>query len=155
LEKETETETMDEVRKVKGLLVDPYQRRVHEVVVDCDIHAWHTLLDCDCLDVAHVGDHDGLSVDVWVDDEGLLQQPMPPCFRWGDYPNPLAGYGLVLSSDSMGESHSTNLTAKAVSLMVSFETKWELRIDPESVFDQLSRIYPDQWGNFGMGSKSL
>jgi hypothetical protein len=136
---------------LRGLLIDPYQKQVHEVSVKNDIHDWYRFLDCQILDVAHLGDYQGLPIDVWVDDEGLLHKPMPPCFRWGSYPNPLAGYGLILSSDQAGESISTNIELRVMGRFLRFE-EWERRLDPEKYFDQLSRIYPKiEHGTYGMG----
>lgn len=139
-----------------GWLIDPYQKYAHQVQVKNDINDWYRLLDCDCLDIAHAGDYNGLPIDIWVNDNGLNLNPIPPLFRWVDYPNPLAGYGLVLSSDSQGESISTNLERRELGRFIHFE-EWERRIDPEKYFDQLSRIYPGetQIGNYGIGGRSF
>jgi hypothetical protein len=138
---------------LKGILIDPYQKQVHDVIVKNDIHDWHKMLDTEILDVAHAGMYQGLPIDIWVDDEGLLHDPHPPLFRWLDYPNVLAGYGLILSSDNAGESISTNIPRADLGRLIRFE-EWERRLDPANYFDQLSRIYPfHQTGTYGMGGQ--
>ena len=139
---------------LQGLLIDPYQKMVHDVIVKNDIHDWHKMLDCDCLDIGHIGMYKGHPIDVWVDDSGLMRKPMPPLFRWLEYPNPLAGYGLVLSSDANGESISTNIPRSDTGRLIIFED-WERRMSPDIYFDQLSRVYPfRQTGTYGVGGGS-
>lgn len=124
---------------MKAYLIDPYQRKVHSLEVAHDLHAWHTLLQCDCLDVAHVGTlPNGRYVDCWVDDEGLLREPVPPMFKLGNYD--LAGYGLVLECNpSDGESHGVSFDTRWFVGKLGFE-EWERRLDKRDYFEQLSRI---------------
>jgi hypothetical protein len=139
---------------LRGLLIDPYQKQIHEVSTKCDINAWHKLLDCDILDVARAGDYKGQPIDIWVDDEGLLHEPQPPLFRWKNYPTTLAGYGLILSSNHEGDSISTNIDRWDLGKFIQFED-WERRLKVDEYFDQLSRIYPlTETGTYGMGGTS-
>lgn len=132
------------MKKLRALLIDPFQRRVHELAVSKDLSVWHKLLDCDYVEHVLIGQIDDKPVDAWVNEEGLLRDPYYPLWRWVGaprlYPNPLCGYGLVLSHDAGGESTSTDLTAAFVLQQLVFEP-WEQRLDPEAYFDQLSRIY--------------
>jgi hypothetical protein len=78
---------------VKTLLIDPYQRKIHEIKISKDRAAWYAMLDCDCIDrVEFMRNADGSrALDIWVDGEGLLKEPVPPCFKLRGHKNPLAG----------------------------------------------------------------
>lgn len=124
---------------------------MHQVQVEDKIEAWHKLLDCDCLDVAHV--EEGL--DIWVDDYGLSREPdIYPMFQWRGYAENLAGYGLMLCHNMQGESTSVSLEAIPAEAMLKWE-EWERRLNPEDYFDQLSRIYPNTYGTYGLGAKEI
>ena len=119
--------------KLRGFLINPWKKELAEVAVERDIHAWHKLLHCDCLCAARIGFCDDLSLDCWVDDNGLLQEPPAPFFQVITYPEPLCGYGLVLASDASGESVSIPnvvlLELFAIDLNLKFE-QWEHRMEP-------------------------
>lgn len=94
------------MKTVTGYLIDPVACTVTQVPVSvedgsglADIYK-HT--QCDCIDLARIGPAGDA---VFVDDEGLLKEP--ECFFGvADYPNPLAGRGLVLGCDAEGETIS-------------------------------------------------
>jgi len=139
------------MKKLTGYLIDPFQRKVHEIETTDDILDWHKLLDCDTLDVARVEQ----SVDIWVDDNGLLREPYYPLFYYLGYQNPLCGYALALSSNAEGESISLKLPAGYFQAKIHFE-EWEKRLDPNNYFDQMSRVYPVlHIGKFGLGATPI
>ena len=132
------------MKKLRALLIDPFQRRVHELAVSKDLSEWHKLLDCDFMDRVAIGLVNNQPVDIWVNESGLVTEPFYPIWNWVGipriYPNPICGYGLMLSHDAGGESTPTDLRAEFVMAQVVFEP-WEGRLDPETYFDQLTRIY--------------
>lgn len=141
--------------KLTSFLVDPFQKRVHPIEIENDIHAWHKILECDCFDHAVLGEYGGCPIDVFVDDEGLLREPNYPHWYWLGYHNELCGYGLINSSNSQGESISSNLNLQYCMAHAHFED-WEERLDPEKYLDQMTRIYQFQWkGTFGLGSTEI
>lgn len=138
--------------KLRGLLIDPFQRKVHWVNVQNDINDWHRLMDCQTLDVVQL-DHPQ-DTDIWVDDEGLLREPPYPFFKWAGYNENLCGYGLVLCHNGP-ESTSVRISPDEAASLIQWEP-WESRLPPEPYFDQLSRLYLDRWeGSFGQGAKNL
>lgn len=86
-----------------GYLISPLDGTVQRVTVRNykDIYKW---IDADCFDVARfAANGDGC----FVDDNGLLvSRPPDDFFTLPDYPQPLAGKGLVLGVDDAGESIS-------------------------------------------------
>jgi hypothetical protein len=123
---------------VKAYLVDPYQRDVHTLTIEHNIRDWARLLDCQYLDVARVATlPNGRGVDVWVDDEGLLLEPIPPTFRLCG--RVLAGYGLALEGNPEdGETHEASFPIEWFKGRLSFE-QWEKRLDVRNYFEQLTR----------------
>jgi hypothetical protein len=137
--------------KLKGLLIDPFQRKVHRVNVENNINDWYRFLDCDT--VTGVYPPQPPETDIFVDDNGLLREPIYPRFRLVTYGEELAGYGLVLSHRGP-ESISTRLTPGELMPLLQWED-WEKRLPPEPYFEQLSRIYLDTHeGSFGLGGKT-
>lgn len=122
------------MKLLRGILINPWKKEISEVQVEHDLHAWYKLLRCDCLCAARIGTIQGkLSLDVWLDDNGLLQEPVPPRFKVEGYPEPLCGYGLVLCSNSGGETVSLpKMLTHEVFLLTQkpgFE-QWEKRMEP-------------------------
>ena len=122
--------------KLRGFLINPWKHQLTEVEVDRSLEAWYKLLHCDSIDVCHVGKCAGLSVDVFVDDSGLLQEPRAPFFKLAGSHSALCGYGLVLASDGCGETVSLPecLTPEVFAQVQSLRMEqWERRIDPRDV----------------------
>jgi hypothetical protein len=127
---------------MKALLIDPYQKKIHEVEVSNDLQSWYDLLRCELVDrvEVHRNPQGDRAIDVWIDDEGLLREPTPPMFKVHGYPQPLAGYGLVLSANlATGESISCTLGASHLSGWISWEP-WERRLNPQGYFEELTRV---------------
>lgn len=125
---------------IRALLIDPFQKRVHEIQVGDHIKDWHKWCDCQLFDHAYIGTHQGQRQDIWVDDEGLNRYPMYPTFKWTDRQDPLIGYGLLLATTADGESVSTRMPIEHALAHIQWE-KWEDRLKPEDFFDQLTRLY--------------
>jgi hypothetical protein len=127
---------------MKVLLVDPFQRKIHPLESEnADLNQWHKWCDCDCFDHAHLGDYEGLRHDAFVDDEGLLKNPVSPLWQWRNYPNPLPGYGIITACDSLGATVPVTMPIEFAISNIAWEL-WEERLNVENYFDQLSRIYP-------------
>jgi len=127
---------------MKALLIDPWQRTIHQLQVGASLDAWHQVLQCGCVDRLriHRNPQGTRAVDVWVDDEGMLRHPVPPCFAVKGYLNSLAGYGLVLGANlTNGKSIDCNLGPENIGPLISFE-RWEERLNPADYFEQLTRV---------------
>jgi hypothetical protein len=127
---------------MKALLIDPYQRKIHEVQISKDLRAWHAMLECDCVDKVelHRNKAGTRALDVWIDDEGLIKEPVAPLFKLAGYDSPLAGYGLVLGANlNTGESLDCPIAVEQLGPNLKFEP-WEKRLDPADYFAQLTRV---------------
>lgn len=86
-------------------LIDPTECTVTPVTYNGDYKQISKHLGCDYFDVVRISDNDA----IFVDDEGLLKDGQH-FFAHPDYPDPLAGRGLVLGTDDEGESVSPKVT---------------------------------------------
>jgi hypothetical protein len=127
---------------MKALLIDPYQRKIHQLDIESDLQAWYKVLRCDCVDRAEVcrNPQNTLALDIWVDDEGFQREPIPPTFKLRGYPNALAGYGLMLCANlANGKSTPCNFSAEQIKAAIAWEN-WEERLDPEDYLEELTRV---------------
>ena len=86
---------------MRAYLIDPFARQVKPVEYNGNIEEIYSLIQADCFDCCRfsTAHNDG----VFVDDEGLFK-PDQEFFMIGNYPSPLAGRGLVIGCDDVGES---------------------------------------------------
>jgi hypothetical protein len=98
-------------RVIKAVLIDPYKEEVTNIEYDAsDYKNIYPLIHCDIFTVVRLGGDD----DVLVDDEGLLKvNKDTKFFMLNDYPQPLAGYGLITGVDpEEGETISAHRDAE-------------------------------------------
>lgn len=84
-----------------GFLIDPEARAITEVDYDGDYKSIYKLIDAEGFDMVRLNE---VGDAIFVDDIGLMTDK--PFFKFSNYPNPLAGKGLVLGCDVHGESIS-------------------------------------------------
>lgn len=134
---------------MKALLLDPWQRRIHRIQVDHSLAAWCRILGCKSVKrlEIHRNIQGTRAVDIWVDDEGLMKEPMPPTFKVRAYPQALAGYGLVLGANlKTDESIDCPMGKDHFEVYIAWEP-WEKRLKVEDYFEQLSAIH--DWETHG------
>lgn len=107
---------------MRAYLIDPITRTITEVDYSGDYHQIYTFIGCETFDMSrlnHAGDV------VFVDDAGLLK-PQPPenFFYHANYPEPLAGRGLVLGTDEEGETVAPSVTYAELTEMIRWSTGW-------------------------------
>lgn len=105
---------------MKAILIDPFNETVTEVEHNGDYKHIYALLShpdhpVDCFTVVRIEYDDA----IFVDDEGLLKDPKH-FFVLEGYDQPLAGKGLVLGTNVVGESVSPVSTLEDVRKRVSF-----------------------------------
>jgi hypothetical protein len=106
---------------LRGILIDPYEKAITEVMTE-PYPAWKSLIDVEYIAAVTIGRHsDGCTETVWIDDEGLLNHKKDgPYFSVRGYDQPLAGKGLVLMTDTEGESRSTRMTVEQMELIITW-----------------------------------
>jgi hypothetical protein len=114
---------------MKAYLIDPFNEEITEVNYSGNYEEIYKLIDCkyfDCVNLGRSGDT------VYIDDEGMISGKEQEFFRVKDYPNPLAGYALVLGSDKEGNSVEPKTSLEELKGMIKFISPIEL------LFEQLS-----------------
>jgi hypothetical protein len=84
---------------MKAILIDPFAQTVMEVEYDGDWQKISKIIGCQWFSTAGLRNGDT----IYVDDEGMFAGETA-FFRHNDYPQPLAGKGLILGTDDEGES---------------------------------------------------
>ena len=106
-------------------LINPYLKNFQIVEHDGDYKQIQKLIRANHFDLARLPNGDA----IYVDDEGLLNNPTG-FFIHKDYPNPLAGYGLVLGVDyETGDSTSPKMSIEELMPKIIFKTISEVRED--------------------------
>ena len=113
----------------KGILIDTENRTITEVEVvrneqGSQLQSIYNHVKCSMVEVVSYDDQN----DVYVDEEGLLtMNEETKFFKLKNYPQPLAGNGLIMGFDNeTGENGSTNLTIEEVKDMVTFMSAHEV-----------------------------
>ena len=101
---------------MRAILIDPVKKTVTEVDYTGPytqiyefIHASTFCLAGSFLSYSGPESFDHKCDDMYVDDEGLFD-PKFGWFMWTGYPTPLAGYGLLLGTNHVGDSCSIRST---------------------------------------------
>jgi hypothetical protein len=108
---------------MKAILIDTPNHKITEVDYDGDFHSIYKLIRASVFTTVRINTVDGTDVDVFVDDEGLINGNPHGDFMvwthpWG--PTILRGYGLVLGIDENGASVDAPVDVDWVRARVSF-----------------------------------
>lgn len=106
---------------MRAILIDPHTRTVSELSARNGLQPIYDAIRADCFTVVNVSEKGDA---LYLDDFGL-ERVGQEFFAIGNYPNPLAGRGLILGTDSEGESQSTGLSLAAVAAKVHWLTPQE------------------------------
>ena len=98
---------------MRGILINPFDQTIKEVVCTGDFREVYSLIDCTTFDVVMLDVQD----DMYIDDEGLLKDNR--YFSWSG--RNFAGKALILGSDhETGDDKETTLTIDEVSNIVEW-----------------------------------
>ena len=111
---------------MQAYLIDPARSHIEAVAFEGDYKLIQTMIGADLFTVVNLNDSGDA---VYVDDEGLMK-PQTHFFKIAGYPQPLAGKGLVLGTDSEGDSTSPTINLAAIREMITYHTADELGFDP-------------------------
>lgn len=108
---------------MRALLIDPKTQTIAETTYTGDYKHIYTLIESSLFDVVRLGDKEENTI--FVDDEGLINGKADPdvcgMFRVdGDNPAYLAGKGLMLATDSDGESVGTTMPLETLRERIAF-----------------------------------
>ena len=101
---------------MQAILINPFDKTIEEVDYSGDWRDISSLLECDIFTTAYFADTPD---SVYVDDEGLYVEDQA-LFTIGDYPQPLAGRGLILGCNDEGDSVDCETTLEEAKAMVKF-----------------------------------
>ena len=118
---------------MQAILINPFDKTIEEVEYSGDWKDISSLLECDIFTTAYFDD---TTDSVFIDDEGLYVEDQA-FFTIGDYPQPLAGRGLILGCNDEGDSVDCKTTLEEVKAMVKFLGTNPVNI-PEPSFTVLS-----------------
>jgi hypothetical protein len=86
-------------------LIDPEARSITEFEYDGSMQGIYETIDATMFDVVRLNEKGDV---VYVDDEGLYNSNH--FWRVANHPHPIAGKGMVLGTDSQGESQAPSAT---------------------------------------------
>lgn len=101
---------------MRAILINPTGKAISTVNYDGNFRSIYRLLGCDTFTTLQVSPQTTL----FLDDEGLLKANPGPFFAWKGYPQPLAGNGLLLDTDEVGESVACTMALADVVASVSW-----------------------------------
>jgi hypothetical protein len=90
--------------KLNAILIDPMSRTISEIQLSGELNDYYKHLKCQTFTIVTV-DWCGHEVDIFVDDEGLLNDGNE-FFVFQGWHQPLAGRALILGHDDEGETTS-------------------------------------------------
>jgi len=119
---------------MRAILIDPVKKTVTEVVYSGPYTQIYEFIHASCFTLAgsiretspetSPETYDHRSDDMFVDDEGLFD-PKYGWFKWKGYPTPLAGYGLLLGTNHVGDSISARSTIEELGVEFGEIGKWD------------------------------
>jgi hypothetical protein len=112
---------------MRGILIDPTNKTVSEI--DGDFTNYRKIQEVvgDPFTVIGLGGGETL----YLDDEGLLREPIAPLFTWVGYRQPLAGKGLILGTDDNGDTIASIMPLAVVQASIRWRDDVEFKgFDP-------------------------
>lgn len=101
---------------MQAILINPFDKTIEEIEYSGDWKDISSLLECDIFTTVYFDD---TTDSVYVDDEGLYVEDQA-FFTIGNYPQPLAGCGLILGCNDEGDSVDCKTTLEEAKAMVKF-----------------------------------
>ena len=125
---------------MQGFLINPKEHSITEIETNGELHSLYKLISCDLIDVVVLNDEEDV---LYLDDDGLSRSPTN-YFRFGTFPNPLAGKGVILGTDVEGEAISPRtVTLETLEASVSFISK-ETALAMAEAADAAAQEYIDK-----------
>lgn len=104
------------MKKIKGILIDVYNKKVEEIEFENKLENYYQIIKCDLVTTAPID----VNNDLVVDDEGLLKSP-EYFFSFNDIREPqYAGNGIIIGFNNKGEWISHSMNIKAIKKSVVF-----------------------------------
>jgi hypothetical protein len=87
---------------MKAIKIDVLKKEVYEVEITSNIDTIYKHLECNCF--CQVGRRMPNGDILLVDDNGLIIDNPIGAFNFGAYPQSLSGHGILIGTDSAGET---------------------------------------------------
>ena len=105
---------------MKAIKIDVVNQTITEIELAPGIDAIYQELDCNLFTcISPIGFPPGDAI--YIDDEGLLRDPVIGAFSVRGYPQVLSGHGLIIGTDSEGESISCKCILESIKKAIRFE----------------------------------
>lgn len=104
---------------IQCFVIDPFARTITVAQYNGDYRSISKMIDCDLFTPVRINSKRDT---VFVDDEGLINGKPQEFFLIEGYPDPLAGKGVILGCDSVGDTVAPTITEEQVRKMVSWVT---------------------------------
>lgn len=112
---------------MKVLIIDPHQKTVTEVEHPDSMAGIYKLLHCEMIEAAYPP-LPGKGDLIYVDEEGLLGNLSEQAFFLMEgYPQPLAGYGMVLNTTRAGNDAAAKSSAEDVAKRITWMSLADVR----------------------------
>lgn len=106
---------------MNAYLIDPHQQTVTAVDYDGSLHGAYKLMGVDLITTLYINNERDC---IYLDDEGLFVDADRQAYFWWDgYPQLLAGRGLVVGTDQMGETVAPVCSLEFVQSKVRWQPK--------------------------------
>jgi hypothetical protein len=115
--------------KISVIKIDVETQTVFGIEIDNGLQGLYTAIGCQLVDRVVLDNE----TDLWLDDEGLLQDPQPAKFSIAGFDQRFTGNALICGYNAEGETISTSLTAEQVSPLITFWGDIHLDIEPTFV----------------------
>ena len=101
---------------ISAIKIDVVKQEVYQIRIENSLEAMYNIIGCQIMEVVRIDRRN----DLWIDEEGLLQNPQLLKFWFKGCHSPLTGNGLVCGFDGEGESISTTLSVEEIKRRVIF-----------------------------------
>jgi hypothetical protein len=128
--------------RLKALLIDLYQRKVHAIKISPDLKARRVMLNCKSLDrLEWERNWNGTWAKyIWFDASGAAREPVRPRFQLVNFEHVIAGYGLIMCAKlQTDELINCDVHPAKLDFQIRWEP-WEKRLDAVDYFQELTRV---------------
>lgn len=126
---------------MRAILIDPEKKTIEEVDYDGEYKHIYELLNIETFTCIDLGEGETL----YVDDNGLLNDPQF-FFEWEGYAQPIAGRGLILSTNEDGDTVASEMALEEAKKRITFS---QYKVEGFEEFEGTTERFGEVWPVFG------